>query len=328
MSYSHLTLEQRKSIEKMLASGKAKNETAQEIGVHPSTMSREIGRNCNGDFCCAEEAYRESMRRRYATKPCPKTHSLELRNRLRDYIRTEWSPVQTSGRLKLLYPECKDLHVSVETIYKIVYDVIATENPELAQHLRRRRKRRQNRRKNAEKQDQIKNRCMIAERPAEVEKKQCIGDWEGDTIEGAGKKGNIVTLVERKSKYCLAKIIGRRTADNVTKALMSLFSTIPENKRKTLTLDNGKEFALHEKIEKKTKTIIYFANPYHSWERGLNEHTNGLLRKYLPKKELLYNKRQKDVDEWVNKLNTKPRKCLGFLTPDEVFHGKEIALQI
>lgn len=169
---------------------------------------------------------------------------------------------------------------------------------------------------------------MITERPSEVEKKQRIGDWEGDTIEVAGKKGNIVTLVERTSKYCLAKKIGRRTADNVMKAITSLFSTLPESKRKTLTVDNGKEFASHEKIEKKTKTIIYFANPYHSWERGLNEHTNGLLRQYLPKKEPLYNKRQKNVDEWVKKLNTRPRKCLGFLTPVEVFHGKKIALQI
>lgn len=120
----------------MLASGETKNKIVQAIGVHPSTLTREVARNCNDDFYCAQEAHRESIRRRYATKPCPKTHSLELRNCLRDHIGNDWSPEQTSGRLKLVYPERKKLHASVETIYTIVYDVIATEDPELVTHLR------------------------------------------------------------------------------------------------------------------------------------------------------------------------------------------------
>jgi IS30 family transposase len=160
------------------------------------------------------------------------------------------------------------------------------------------------------------------ERPNIVEGKPRAGDWEGDAIESAGKNAYIAAFVDRKTKALLAKIMPDKPAAALNKAAVRAFKPMPALMRNTLTLDNGKEFAAHKSLSESLALDIYFAHPYHSWERGLNEHTNGLIRQYLPKKIPFDTLTQKQLDKIVDKINNRPRKVLGRLTPYEVFRHK------
>jgi IS30 family transposase len=166
---------------------------------------------------------------------------------------------------------------------------------------------------------QIPDRVSIDERPKIVEEKSRMGDWEGDTVESAGKNAYIATFVDRKTKFLLAKLMPDKSAATLNHAALRAFKPIPAPRRNTLTLDNGKEFAGHKSLSQALGIDIYFAHPYHSWERGLNEHTNGLIRQYLPKKIPFNTLTQKQLDKIVDKINNRPRKVLGYLTPYEVF---------
>jgi IS30 family transposase len=170
-----------------------------------------------------------------------------------------------------------------------------------------------------ERRGQIVDRVSIDRRPKIVEKKPRVGDWEGDTIESAVKNACIATFVDRKTKVLLAKVLPDKTAVTLNKAAIRAFKPIPVPMRNILTLDNGKEFAVHKSPSQALGLDIYFAHPYHSWERGLNEHTNGLIRQYLPKKIPFDTLTQKQLDKIVDKINNRPRKILGYLTPYAVF---------
>jgi IS30 family transposase len=165
----------------------------------------------------------------------------------------------------------------------------------------------------------IIGRVSIEERPKIIEEKNRVGDWEGDTIESAGKSASIATFVDRKTKFLLAKIMPDKRADTLNKAAVRAFRGIPAEARNTLTVDKGKEFAGHSSLSQALSIDIFFAHPYDSWERGLNEHTNGLIRQYLPKKTPFDTLTQKQLDKIVDKINKRPRKVLGYLTPYEVF---------
>ena len=175
----------------------------------------------------------------------------------------------------------------------------------------------------------IPNRVGIEKRPEIVDKKERIGDWEGDTIIGAGHQGVILTYVDRYSKYLIAEIVGNKTMDLTTAATIKRFKQLPHPVH-SITYDNGKEFAGHVKISKALKTGCYFANPYHSWERGLNEHTNGLIRQYLPKSTDLTTVSRKSLREIENEINNRPRKVLNYKTPSEVFfaHVKNLSVAL
>jgi transposase, IS30 family len=174
-----------------------------------------------------------------------------------------------------------------------------------------------------ERRGTLKNRVSIEHRPAVVDKRSRIGDWEGDTVIGKGHQGVLVTLVERKSRYTLAARLDSRHSNKVTQAIIELLR--PHKLQcKTLTFDNGKEFAEHEFIAKCLNAKVYFAHPYCSWERGLNENHNGLLRQFFPKETNLLRVTQDEVNEAVYRLNHRPRKCLGYRTPHEVFYGLEM----
>jgi len=173
----------------------------------------------------------------------------------------------------------------------------------------------------------IVNRAMIDERPKIVEEKNRIGDIEIDTVIGKDHIGALVTVVDRKSKFTLIKKVETKQADEVTKALIEMLTPLKPI-LKTITSDNGKEFAYHERVSTELQADFYFAHPYHSWERGLNEHTNGLIRQYLPKKTDFKQVSKEDIITIQNKLNHRPRKVLGFRTPYEVFFedfAKELA---
>ena len=231
------------------------------------------------------------------------------------YLRLHLSPEQVSGRLKLE----RALSISPESIYQHAYRDKA-QGGDLVSYLRCQKVRRKRYASGRERRGVLRNRTSIEQRPAVVDQRSRIGDWEGDTVIGKGHQGVLVTLVERKSRYTLAGQLDSRHSAGVTQAVIDLLR--PHKAQcKTLTFDNGKEFAEHEFIAQCLGAKVYFAHPYCSWERGLNENHNGLLRQFFPKQSNLLKVTQHQVDEAVHRLNHRPRKCLGYRTPHEVFFG-------
>jgi IS30 family transposase len=236
-------------------------------------------------------------------------------------IRKEWSPEQISG---WLMANC-GLQISHERIYQyILLDKHA--GGDLHRHLRCQNKRRK-RYGSYERRGTLKNRVSIDERPAIVETRLRLGDWEVDTIIGKGHHQAIVSLTERKSRLALLRRVERKTAHAVADAVIDLLKPIRSNLY-TITADNGKEFADHERIADKLQAEVYFAHPYSSWERGANENMNGLVRQYFPKKKGFAAITDQDIEHVIKRLNNRPRKCLGFKTPNQVFfnHSAVVAL--
>lgn len=228
-------------------------------------------------------------------------------------LKKSWSPEQLSGRLK------RDINFSIspETIYRYIYSNQKS-GGRLYKYLRHQNKKYTNRSSEYKTRGQIRNRVNIDKRAKIVEMKKRFGDFEVDTIIGKDHKGAIVTLVDRKSKYTLMKIVESKHADVVTRAIVELLQPI-KHLVHTITADNGKEFSYHEQIAKKLNIKFYFCDPYSSWQRGLNEHTNGLIREYIPKKSRFDTVNRTQIVTIQNLLNERPRKSLKFLTPNEVF---------
>jgi IS30 family transposase len=277
-----------------------------------STISREI-RNNRG-----KRGYRHKQADRVAQerhKKKAKAFKLteEVRELMNRYLKEGWSPEQIAGWLK------KEGIISLhhETIYEYVRKDRKTGGT-LYIYLRRQGKKRRKTYGTTNNRTGIPNRVDIEERPEEANTRGRVGDWEADTIIGKNHKGAIVTLDERKSKLRFAFPLQGKNAQDTTEAMLTLLTPV-KSCVKTITFDNGKEFTLHEKIAKQLDCQTYFAKPYHSWERGQNENANGLLRQYFPKSMELKNVSIKQVFEAVHKLNNRPRKCLGFKTPYEVF---------
>ena len=312
MSYKHLSLEERHYIELSLKNEMTLTEIATALGRSQSTISRELARN-TGD-----RGYRHQQAARLATERHemkPKAIKLtdEVKLIIDKHIRLDWSPEQICGRLK----SDGILNLHHETIYHYIL-TDKQSGGELYKHLRHQNKTYRKRYGAAHNRNGIPNKTDIDKRPEAANKRQRVGDWEADTIIGKNHKGAIVTLDDRKSKLRLAMPTGSKKARSVTDAILNLFEPL---KRfvKTITFDNGKEFAFHEDIAKQLRCDTYFAKPYHSWERGQNENANGLLRQYFPKSMELVEVTRKQVFNAVHKLNSRPRKCLGFKTPYEVF---------
>lgn len=239
--------------------------------------------------------------------------SLEMIEIIEEKIKQDWSPEQISGWLK------KHGHqaISHETIYKHIW-ADKKKGGTLYKHLRHYGKRYNKRGKGKAGRGCIPNRVDIKERPAIVEEKNRVGDWEGDTVIGKQGHSVLVTLVDRASKVVCMKKSPRKTADEVTEAVISKLDPLREFTH-TTTLDNGKEFAGHEKISKALGAPVFFATPYHSWERGLNEHTNGLIRQYFPKGTDFDFISDEEIAKVEMMLNTRPRKALAFETPFEAW---------
>jgi IS30 family transposase len=308
MSYTQLTREQRYQIKALLKTGHTKSKIAAVIGVHRSTIYRELKRNIGQRNYRPKQAHKKALtRRKRKVKPRIMPQDWQL---VEEKLREDWSPEQISGIMKKT-----GFSISAEWIYLYVYADKRT-GGELWKHLRQQKKRRK-RAGGRDRRGKIPNRVGIEERPAIVDERKRLGDWEGDTIVGKGHRGAVLTLVERQSGYVLLGRLPRRTADNVTAQATRLLGAIPH--RKTLTLDNGKEFAEHEKIAAQTGIEIYFARPYASWERGTNENTNGLIRQYLPKERRLDNLEEQELHLIMTALNHRPRKRLDFRTPHEAF---------
>ena len=321
MTYTQLTLEKRYQISALRKQGLKQYEIANEIGVHPSTISRELLRNSNKKrYYSADYAHTETfLRHKYKAKNRVITKAIE--RYIRKHLKLDWSPEQISGRMKL------DIGLSIthETIYSFIY-ANKTNGGKLYKYLRHKNKKYHKRSNKYKARGIIIDRIMIDKRPKIVEKKSRIGDLEIDTVIGKNHIGALVTVVDRKSKFTLIKNVPSKQADVVTQALIELITPIKAI-TKTITSDNGKEFAYHKEVSKALDTKFYFANPYHSWERGLNEHTNGLIRQYLPKKSVFTNVSKEEIIMIQNRLNHRPRKVLGYKTPYEVFF-KEFAKKL
>jgi IS30 family transposase len=312
MSYTQLTQEERYQISALLKAEHDQTEIAMILGRHKSTISREIRRNTGLRGYRPQQAQRLSDERK----------QVKCQPRITDYtwltveklLRLDWSPEQISLWLKAF---C-GIAVSHEWIYQFVLQDKAC-GGDLCTHLRCQKQRRK-RYGSYNRRGQLIDRVSIDERPAVVELRSRIGDWELDTIIGKGHQQAIVSLTERKTRYTLMQKVKRKTAQCVANAIINLLSPFSEYVH-TMTSDNGKEFADHKNIADKLNAEFYFAHPYASWERGLNENTNGLIRQYFPKDRDFTTITQKEINQAMHKLNNRPRKCLGMKTPNQVFLG-------
>jgi len=310
--YYHMTQDIRSQIYALKATKTSLREIAGIVGYHVSSISREIAQNTGGRGYRYKQAHGKAVERRTVASSVPKKMTPTLVARIESELLENWSPEQISGRLSLEGVAI----ISFEAIYQhIQKDRHA--GGLLYKHLRHRGKK-YNKRGSSKTAGRglIPNRVDIDERPEIVEEKSRIGDWEGDTIVGAQHQGAIVSYVDRHSKFTILKQVDRKTSYLVTQATVEKLSGVLVH---TVTYDNGKEFADHANISKALGASCYFAKPYHSWERGLNEHTNGLVRQYLPKGTNLREVSDATVQTIADKLNHRPRKSLGYQTPMEVF---------
>ena len=311
-NYSQLTQEQRYHISGLRKAGKLQIHIAHEIGVHKSTISRELRRNCGYRGYRPQQAHQRALSNRYQAEKRIK-FTPELIKIVTEKILLDWSPDQISGYLK----KETIANISHERIYQFLL-VDKKAGDKLYAHLRHSGKKRKKRYGSKDRRGQIKNRVSIDERPEIVEKKQRIGDWEGDTIIGKQQQKSIVTLVDRVSKVVRIGPVATKHSDSVAKIIISILKPM-EHINHTVTLDNDKEFSAHEKIAQSLNIAIYFAHPYSSWERGLNENTNGLIRQYIPKGSSFEDVTYEQIKFIENRLNNRPRKSLGYLTPSEVY---------
>lgn len=313
MRYEHLSLEERHYIAIELKNNTSMNAIAKALKRSQGTISKEIKRNTGKRGYRYQQAHSLATQRQ-SNKQAPTKMTLQLRATIEEMLTKEqWSPEQIAGRLK----REKNIFLHHETIYRHV--ITDKENGGfLYKYLRHSNKTYRKRSSSQGRYIGIPNRVDIDERPDIINNRERVGDWEGDLIVGANHKGAIVTLDERKSKLRLAFPINKKLSDLTTNAitlLLTPFKSIVES----ITFDNGREFAKHTQIAEILDCKTYFAKPYHSWERGQNENANGLLRQYFPKGMKLIDIAVEEVLKAVDKLNSRPRKCLGFKTPYEVF---------
>jgi transposase, IS30 family len=310
--YPHLTAKQRYLIYAFNKSKMSTAAIAKEIGKSQRTVQRELKRNRG------QRGYRPRQAQGLADarKRKPKPHLQKMTPDLVEMIdeqltRFQWSPEQISGWLKREHPEQS---VSHERIYQHIWQN-KKEGGRLYLHLRRHGKNYQKRSNGKTSRGRIIGRVDISERPPVVETRERFGDWEADTIVGKGRTSALVTVVERKSRYTKIVRVVRATAEQVSLALSQCLQGLTVH---TITFDNGKEFAFHLKVADALKADTYFARPYHSWERGLNENTNGLIRQYFPKGTDFDLVSDEEVAKVEALLNSRPRKCLGYATPEGV----------
>ena len=320
MSYTHFTLKERKYLQQLLSEGLSFRKIAAILERSPSTISREVKRNRAKrkphrktdnpywyNHWRAQNLYIQRRRRCAGHAIMPDTEAWEY---VITKLRIHWSPEAICGRRKLTHPNEKPLHYA--TIYRYISRGYF---PQISRkiHLRRRGKRVQTRNANY---NSIQPDRTIPEWPEEIRRRTRIGDWEGDTMYGGVGKGLLVTLVDRKSRFLRAGLLAKREASLTKKVLVDLLKDLPV---KSISLDNGSEFSAFREIEAELNAPVYFAEPHKPWQCGTNENTNDILRFYYPKGCDFRLVSQKDLDAVVALINNRPKKCLGWKTPAEVF---------
>jgi IS30 family transposase len=312
---SQLTVEERDRIAELRYQRADQKEIATALGRSPSTISRELRRNRTGDQYYAGQAQQECARRRRERPLVRKLDDPELNEAVRVGLAQEWSPEQIAGRLEQQHPECPERRLAPQTIYHWIEQSPHREH--WKSHLRRRGKR-PSRRKNTVPGDGAR----IGQRPEVIEQRLRLGDFEGDTVLGPPGTGGVATLVDRKSRYTIVVKIRSKNANHVHEKLKQRLNELDEERRRSITFDNGTEFARCHRLEKHLDIKLYYADPGCPYQRGTNENTNGLIRQYFPKGTDFQNISHADVRRVEDLLNNRPRACLGFRTPAEVFFDK------
>lgn len=311
-TYTQLTREQRYQIEALLKGQHTQTEIAEFLRVHKSTISRELRRNRG------LRGYRPNQADNLATQRRTRLNRARIPmphwDRVETLLREDWSPEQISRWLG----QEEGIVISHEWIYLYVYQN-KRDGGDLYKHLRCQKPRRKRYGSN-DRRGQIKGRVSIDERPEVVEMRTRTGDWEADTVIGRPGGAVLVTLAERKTRCSILALAKDKSAKAVKEALIGALHPYAAQVH-TITYDNGKEFAHHSEIATALGAKGYFAHPYHSWERGLNENMNGLIRQYLPKGKSFDGLTDEDIRYIMEKLNNRPRKCLGYKTPNQVFFG-------
>jgi IS30 family transposase len=318
----HLTLEEREVVAHMRSSGHNQTEIAKRLGRADSTISRELQRNRsrNGYWAVAAQRTAEA-RRRHRPRVC-KLQRPEVRRYVQERLRQRWSPDQIAARSRDDFPRDQARQVSHQTIYAWIQAQNAA-----GKHWRRYLRSAGWKQPGRGNRGRIPACTSIEGRPAVVDRRRRYGDWEGDTVVGTGRRGGVVTLVERKSGYLLMGRVGNLQAATVRQSAAKLYRSTPPTLRKTLTLDNGKEFAEHQQLEAEAWLKVYFAKPYCAWQRGSNENTNGLIRQFFPKGTDLASIPEHRFTKVQHLLNNRPRKRLGYRTPLEIL-GPRLLLAI
>jgi IS30 family transposase len=315
-----LTLAEREEISRGLVHGRSLRRIACSLGRAPSTVGREIARNGGSGPYRAAASDRRAWDRARRPKACKLARHPELRRVVARHLRRNWSPQQIAGWLKSNRPEDEALRVSHETIYRSLFiQARGVLKKELLLHLRSRRPIRRSRHA-TQKGRQIANAVSIRERPASIEDRAVPGHWEGDLLCGS-KNSNIVTLVERHSRYVMLAKVPNRETQTVVNALIRQARKLPDELYKSLTWDRGKELADHQRFTMETKIAVYFCDPQSPWQRGSNENTNRLLRQYFPKGTDLSVHSQARLNYIARELNERPRMTLGYQSPAERFQA-------
>ena len=317
MTYQQITSPERYIISALKIQGLSVREIADHLGRHRSTIYNELKRNsCHiiDGYYRPSKAHRRAVARRRRSRRNRHYTDADF-SIVRKLLRKQWSPEQIVGSLYENNQPC----FSHETLYQYIWRDKA-EGGTLWTHLRCAQKQRRKRYRAYDSRGRLANKRHISERPISVESRRILGHWEIDTVMGKGSLDCIVTLVERKTGFVQIGKLRNRTALSLNKKTIALIRRDPDA-FKTITSDNGTEFHQYKMIEKQFNARFYFANPYHSWERGTNENTNGLIRQYLPKGTSMENLTQQQCNAIAHKLNTRPRKRLNFKTPEECYYN-------
>jgi IS30 family transposase len=316
-----LSIDEREEISRGVAAGVSLRSIAVQLHRAPSTISRELKRNGGYRHYRAAAADSQAWDRALRPKACKLATHEELRQLVAARLSENWSPEQIAGWLKHTYPDDEDYQVSHETIYRSLFvQARGVLKKDLQAHLRSGRAIRRSRHATGkgDQRGSLTDMISIRERPASVEDRAVPGHWEGDLLCGSANS-YIVTLVERHTRYVLLAKVGSRDSRSVITALIEQAKRLPDELRKSLTWDRGKEMAEHKRFTLATDVAVYFCDPQSPWQRGSNENTNGLLRQYFPKGTNLNVHSQERLDEVARQLNGRPRKTLGFETPAERF---------
>lgn len=328
MPYHHLNRAERGVIHRMRIEGFSVAEMAAALGRHRSTIYRELKRNAVSTRSyvgmVAHTMYRKRQR---WVRHRPRQDHRALMQYVHSGLKRYWSPEQIAGRLRVDYPNDRSMRICAMTIYRHVARDRGGGGT-LWQSLRQSRKKKRKRYRSNDQRGHLQGRTFIEDRPAIVDEQGRYGDWEADTVCGNSRKAYLATFVERKSLYLIARKMPDHTAKSLNHAACIAFKAIPKTLRKTITVDNGKEFAAFSELERRLGPEIYFAHPYAAWERAINENTNGLLRQFLPKKTDLAAYSGQAVQKAVRLLNNRPRKKLGYQTPNEVLNNAAVALDM
>ena len=323
--YKQITFGQRQQIEVLHRLNTSKSVIAKLLGIHRSTVYRELKRN-SGNYGSYSARYAQIFtndRKERLSRP-RKLDSL-MEKQIREGLSRKWSPEQIHG----YYTSKGEPMLSHEQIYKFIYKD-KQNGGRLYKHLRIASKPYRPRYGTKSKREKIPNRIDIDQRPDIVDQRGRVGDWEADTIVGKGQKGAILTLVERKSLFVQMALMERRLAITTKNRMINLLAPYKQLV-KTITADNGSEFTEHQQVSEKLNTKFYFTHPYSAWEKGTNENTNGLIRQYVPKNTWFNSLSNKKIKQIESELNNRPRKTLGWKTPVQVFMAnfvnKSVALE-